>query len=85
MRIDSHWFDAIVLASSWSYRYNFGGLTSGRHNISRPLLSLTSCKLHTVVQVPGLSQHHKLVGVVGGGVAGVIFEGEWGKCSDGMG
>ena len=39
----------------------FGGLTSDRYNMSRPSLSLISCKLHTVVQVPGLSQHHQLV------------------------
>ena len=44
-------------------------MTSGRYNISRPLLSLTSCKLHTVVQDLGSSQHHQLVG----GVAGVTF------------
>ena len=69
-----------VFASSWSYRYYFGGLTSGRYNISRPLLSLTSCKLHTMVQVPGSSQHHQLVG----GVAGVTFVGEWGR-GEGMG
>ena len=41
---------------TWSYSYNLGGLTSGWYNISQPLLSLTSCKLHTVVQVLVSSQ-----------------------------
>ena len=54
----------IVFASSWSYHYNFGGLTSDRYILSLPLLLLTFCKLHTVVQVMGLSQHHQLVGGV---------------------
>ena len=76
----SYWLDTIVFASSSSYCDNFGGLTSGRYNISRPLSSLISCKLHAVVLVPGSSQHHQLVG----GVAGVTFVGEWGT-GDGMG
>ena len=39
------------------------------------LVSLTSCKLHTVVRFLGSSQHNQLVGV--GGFAGVTFVGEW--------
>ena len=65
------WLGDIVFTSSLSYRYIFGGLTSGRYDMSRLSLSLISCKLLTVVQVLGLSQHHQLVG----GVAVVTFLG----------
>ena len=39
---------------------------------------MTSCILHTVVLVPGSSQHHQLVGGGAGGVAGATFVGESG-------
>ena len=44
--------------------------------MSRPLLLLTSCRLHTGMLVPDSSQHHQLVGGV---VAGVALVGEYGR------
>ena len=47
-------------------------MTSGKYNILWPSLSLNYCKPHTVVQVPGSSQHHQLVGVGGATLVGEV-------------